>query len=83
MAEQGFVEPKTVIHVLVNYLGSEKVRILDKNMVLVVTDSDPRVYALGTVVTRRMILAIASRHKVPPHLFWHPEMLVTGQTGQQ
>jgi hypothetical protein len=82
MAEQGFITPEVVIQVLVTCLGEGKVKQLGDNKVLVVTDDDPRVYQLGTVVTRRMVLAIANRHKVPSHLFWHPEMLVAGDGGQ-
>jgi hypothetical protein len=83
VAEAGFITPETAMHVLKTYLGDERVRVVGENTVLVITDDDPRVYPLGKVVTRNMILAMANRHKVPSHLFWHPEMLVAGPKGAQ
>jgi hypothetical protein len=44
----------------------------------VITDGDPRVYALSAPMTRKVVTHIANKHGVPTHLFWKPEMVLPG-----
>lgn len=82
MADQGTVDPKTVIHVLKNYLGAANVKATG-NLVTVISDGNPRVYQLAAKVTRRVVQHIAHRHGIPSHFFYHPEMLAVAPKAKQ